>query len=107
MFEYPLCTQTVTLYRPVGNTVERRVLYGCFYRYEDIAENDRFLRKFLLIRPGAVEIRPGDRVFDGIGPEQVVWEKFLPICVPGLSEVDYAAPWRVDGQIVHWEAGRK
>lgn len=107
MLCYPMCDQTVTLYRKEAEGVSRQVLEGCFYRYEDVVTEDRFARKFLLIHPGAVEIRPGDRVLDGIGPEQVVWEKFLPICVPGLSQVEYAAPWYVDGRIVHWEAGRK
>lgn len=104
---YPLCDRTVTLYRRTGDQVERRVLQGCFYRYEDCADEERFVRKCLLIWPGAEDIRPGDRVLEGVGPEIVVWEQFLPICVPGLSEVDYAAPWYVDGQLVHWEAGRK
>lgn len=104
---YPLCDRTVTLYRRSGDSVERRVLVGCFYRHEDAAEEEQFVRKCLLIHPGAEEIRPGDRVFDGIGPEQVVWAEFLPIHVPGLSQVDYAAPWYLDGRIVHWEAGRK
>ena len=104
---YPLCNQTVTRYRKVGDAVERRVLNGCFYRYSDHADEEQFLRKFLLICPGAEAIRPGDRVFDGIGPEQVQWETFLPVNVPGLSEAAYAAPWHWQGEIAHWEAGRK
>ena len=107
MLVYPLCNQTVTLYRRVGDTVERRVLEGCFYHYEDVLTQERFARKFTLIHPGAEEIRPGDRVFDGVGPEQVVWAEFLPVCVAGLSEVSYAKPWYLDGKIAHWEAGRK
>ena len=102
-----MCDQTVTLYRRVGDSVQRQVLDGCFYRFEDSAAEDRFTRKFLLICPGNREIRPGDRVLEGIGPEDVVWAEFLPIAVPGLGEVAYAAPWRWDGKIVHWEAGRK
>lgn len=107
MFPYPLCDRTVTLYRQEEDRVSRRVLEGCFYRFEDAQNQERFTRKFLLIRPGAEEIRPGDRVFDGIGPEEVSWENFLPVNVPGLSEAAYAAPWHWEGKIAHWEAGRK
>ena len=107
MIVYPLCDRTVTLYRNTGEKVERQVLEGCFYRYEDILSGEQFARKFVLIHPGAEEIRPGDRVYDGIGPEQVVWAEFLPITLPGLAEVSYAAPWYWEGKVVHWEAGRK
>lgn len=104
---YPLCDRTVTVYRREGSAVARRVLEGCFYRYEDVSREERFVRKFLLIWPGAGDIRPGDRVFDGVGPEDVAWEEFLPVNVPGLSEVAYAAPRHFMGQLHHWEAGRK
>lgn len=107
MLTYPMCDKTVTRYRRVGDNVERRVLEGCFYRYEDTADQERFVRKFLLIWPGAEDIRPGDRIFDGIGPEQVVWAEFLPVNVPGLSQAEYAAPWYLGGKRAHWEAGRK
>ena len=107
MLDYSLCDRTVTLYRRVSDTVARRVLEGCFYRYEDRVTEDRFVRTFLLIHPGSEEICPGDRVFDGVGPETVNWEAFLPVQIPGLSQVAYAAPWYWDGKIAHWEAGRK
>ena len=104
---YPLCDRTVTLYRKCGDGVKRWVLEGCFYRYEDQITEERFDRKFVLVYPGAEEICPGDRVFDGVGPEQVVWAEFLPIRVPGLSEAAYASAGHWQGKIVHWEAGRK
>ena len=107
MLSYPLCNQTITLYRPADDGVQRQVLEGCFYRYEDRVTEDRFVRKFILICPGKTEVRPGDRIFDGIGPESVVWAEFLPISVAGLSQADYAAPWYWEGKIAHWEAGRK
>ena len=107
MLRYPMYDKTVTVYRREDSQLVRRVLEGCFYRYEDTADEERFVRKFLLIWPGAEDIRPGDRVFDGVGPEKIVWEEFLPINVPGLSEVAYAAPWHFAGEIDHWEAGRK
>ena len=106
MVTYPMCNQTVTLYRRVGDTVQRRVLHGCFYRYEDRLSQDRFVRRFTLICPGIQDVLPGDRVFDGIGPEQVDWESFLPVNVPGLAEAAFAGPWHLGGKVVHWEAGR-
>lgn len=107
MFPCPICDRTVTVYRKEGNSITRRVLTDCFYRYEDTENTQQFSRKFLLIVPGAEEIRPGDRVFEGIGPEQILWDTFLPINVPGLSEAAYAAPWYWEAEISHWEAGRK
>lgn len=104
---YPLCDRTVTLYRKAERGVERLVLPNCYYRYTDVLENGRFQRKFLLVRPGAEEIRPGDRVLEGIGPEMVDWDTFLPVNVPGLSQTEYATPNYWLGQLVHWEAGRK
>lgn len=107
MLTYPMCDRTVTVYRRVGDAVERRVLEGCFYRYQDTVGEEQFVRKFLLIWPGQEAIRPGDRVLDGVGPETVCWEEFLPVNVPGLAEAAYAAPWYWEGKISHWEAGRK
>lgn len=97
----------MTLYRNTEKGVERFVWRNCYYRCTDVLENGRFLRKFLLVRPGAEEIRPGDRVLEGIGPEKIDWETFLPVNVPGLSQVEYATPNYWLGQLVHWEAGRK
>ena len=113
IFPYPVCHQTVTVYRKEGGTVTRRVAYGCYYRFEDHLLEDaqglRFVRKFLLIQPGKEKILPGDRIVEGIGPNVDVsqWDKFEPACVPGLSQVAYVAPWHWEGEIQHIEAGRK
>ena len=113
MFPYPMCEQTVTVYRKAGDTVERRVQTGCFYRFTDCLQEDdrglRFTRKFLLIQPGDAPLYPGDRVLEGEGPVVTAqqWESFLPATVPGLSQAAYAAPWHWEGKIRHWEAGRK
>ena len=111
-FVYPLCDQVVTVYGLLDGKLTRRVLENVYYAWEDIRqetqEGIRLDRRFLLIVPGACQqVFPGDRVFDGIGPEAVDWEAFLPATVPGLSQVDYARVWRWDGRIVHTEAGRK
>ena len=104
---YPMCRQTVTVYRRQGETVLRREIPNCFYRWEDKLENGSFERKFLLVQPGQQAILPGDRIFDGIGPETVDWESFIPVCVSGLAQAEYATAWRLNGEITHWEAGRK
>jgi hypothetical protein len=113
IFPYPVCHQTVTVYRKEGDTVIRRVAHGCYYRFEDHLTEDlqglRFVRKFLLIQPGENPIYPGDRVIEGEGPVITArqWDTFVPAVVPGLSQAAYAAPWHWAGQVQHWEAGRK
>ena len=57
--------------------------------------------------PAGEDIEIGDRVYDGIGPETVVWEQFLPINTPGLSQVAYVMPCYFRGALHHMEAGRK
>lgn len=110
---YDLCDRTVTVYHKEGDTIRRIVTQG-FYHFEDcVTENDgvaQFFRKFLLILPGSCQqIFPGDRVFDGEGPEITPegWDGFVPSLVPGLSQAAYATPWYWEGAIVHTEAGRK
>ena len=102
--------RTVTVYHPGETGVERRVLEGCYYQYQDLqresAEGIWEERSFLLLIPGLDSIVPGDRVFDGIGPEDVDWEVFLPVNVPGLSQVAYVTRYAT-GPLCHTEAGRK
>lgn len=112
MLTYPFCDQTVTVYRQEGDILHREVVEGCFYRWEDTLQSSdtggRFARKCLLIQPGDTQkVFPGDRVYPGIGPENVDWENFLPVNTPGLSQIAYATPWYWEGHISHTEAGRK
>lgn len=109
--QYPLCTQTVSIYRLEDGAVSRFVVKNCFYRYEtrltETAEGRRMDRTCLLVVPGSDFIpKAGDRVFDGIGPETVQWEQFLPVLVEGLSELSYVAPQYWLGAHCHTEAGR-
>ena len=105
-----LCRQVVTLYRSQEQGITRHVVEGCFYNYEDAVTQDvpggRLERKFLLVIPGDVAVFPGDRVYDGIGPEDVDWDSFLPVCVPGLSIAQYVHRYSWGG-LDHTEAGRK
>ena len=108
-FAYPLCNQTVTVYRPDGT---RTVLQNCYYQFLDCptegVSDASFHRKFLLIAPGEKQrVFAGDKVFDGIGPENIDWDTFLPVNTPGLCQVAYAQGWYWDGKHCHTEAGRK
>lgn len=109
---YPLCDQTVTLYRQEQGVARRFVVEGCFYRHqEEMTETDsglRLERKCLLVVPGEKFLpRVGDRVFAGIGPEEVDWDSFLPVFVETLTELNYVAPQHWMGAVCHIEAGRK
>ena len=100
-----LRNQTVTVYRAVGGQVTRQLLPDCFFRWglrqTETPAGVRQDTPFLLIAPAEADILPGDRVLPGIGPEQVNWETFLPVTVPGLAQVAYTHRWPT-----HTEAGR-
>lgn len=104
--------QTVSLYRKDA-AVRRLVLDGCHYewRVEQVTDEwgTRQETKCLLLLPGEADVRPGDRVYDGIGPEaaEVDWAAFLPVRVPGLAELEYVQPRKRNGEVVHTEAGRR
>lgn len=110
-FPYPLCDRTVTVYRKTAGGVDRQVIEGCYYVYEDVLQENADgvfqNRKFLLVMPGKQRVFAGDRVFDGVGPEEIVWEAFVPAAVEGLSEAAYAKAWYWNGAVCHTEAGRK
>ena len=107
----PQFCQTVTLYRNAPEGITRQVLQGCFYSWRieqtEDAQGVRQQTKFLLVIPGGCDIRPGDRVFDGIGPERVDWARFLPVNVAGLSQVAYVTPCYFGSVLCHTEAGRR
>ena len=102
-FPKTLCDRVVTIYRPRFGTVLRQETTA-FYHYKDVWEADRFTREFLLVLPEDIPLQPGDRIFDGIGPATVDWESFLPVSVPGLSQIRTAAPYRFRDEFHHWEA---
>ena len=110
---YPLCQQTVTVYRREENGICRQVFENCFYHFTDVRKDNggdvRYEREFLLIVPGETQwVFPGDRVLEGVGPEigPEDWTAFLPVNVYGLSQARYAKVFRLDGEICHTEAGR-
>ena len=110
---YDLCCQCVTVYRLEDGSVKRYLLENVHYQYDVRQVTDQRGRHqetmCLLIVPGDRDIRVGDRVYDGIGPDVNVsqWKNFLPVTVAGLSEINYVKPWFWEGQLCHREAGRR
>ena len=111
---HPLFDQTVTVYRYTGSGVERTVLSGCFFLWEDQLREDELgehmERTFLLMVPGAPQkVFAGSRVLPQIGPQITAeqWSEFIPAKVDGLCEVAYVSPKYWNGQLCHIEAGRK
>ena len=109
---YDLCDRTVTVYREENGQVRRREISGCSYQWQDRQVSDlrgwHMERNFLLVVPGAeADLQVGDRIYDGVGPWQVDWDRLIPQLVPGLSQVAYVQPRYWEGRICHVEAGRK
>jgi len=102
-FPYELCDRTVTVYRPRKGQLLRQEAKA-FYHYKDVWTEGRFSREFLLVLPQNIPLAPGDRIFDGIGPETLDWETFLPVGCPGLSQIRQASPYYFRGNFHHWEA---
>lgn len=110
--DYPLCDQTVTIYRKHADQVLRLVAYGCYFSCRDTMLRDengsRQSRSFLLVMPGNIQrVFPGDRVCPGEGPQVAAqdWDRFLPVLVPGLVQVAYTKPFYWNGKLCHVEAG--
>ena len=109
---YSLCNQTVTFYRKNGREILRKVADNCHLsrKYRETFESygKSMEKKFLLIIPAdAFAPEVGDRIYAGIGPEEVDWERFLPALLPEVYEISYVNPCCWDGELVHWEAGHK
>ena len=102
-FPRELCDRTVTIYRPRKGEIHRTVTKA-FYHYREGWEGERFCREFLLVLPEDIPLQPGDRIYEGIGPETVDWAYFLPVSYPGLSQIRTAEAYRFRGSFHHWEA---
>ena len=115
--DYSLCSHTVTLYRLQEQQVKRQVLENCYLEYKTQYDTDargsRMERAFLLIVPseghGQVSVLPGDRIYEGVGPEVdgEQWRSFIPALEPQLMQVQYVQPCFFGGGLCHTEAGRK
>ena len=109
---YSLCRQTVTVYQKRENAVSRILAENSYFSSAVSASAESYgksrSKKFLLIIPGAeISLQPGDRIFAGIGPEEVQWQTFVPATVPELYEVSFAKPCYWEGELTHWEAGNR
>lgn len=105
--DYSLCEQTVTVYRRQGEGVARVVLDNCFLQLQRMQKTDTLGQQracsFLLIVPGQEQmVFPGDRIFEGVGPEDLTWAQ-----TGAFDQVEYAKPCYWCGCICHTEAGRK
>lgn len=105
----PLCDQTVTVFRRVGERAVPSVLENCclnYYRRKQSGEiSTQEETDFLLVAPGEADIRPGDRILPGVQEEQD-WDKLIPACVPGLCQAAYVQVCYRNGEVSHVEAGR-
>lgn len=107
LLDYSLCDQTVTLYGIREGVLQRRVAENCHLAAqqeltESIHGKSR-QNRFLLIIPGDADLQPGDRVFDGIGPEIVDWQSFVPAFTEKLYEIGRVQRHRWNGQVCHVE----
>ena len=105
--DYSLCDQTVTLYGIRDGEILRRVVENCYLAAESAIAENTFgksrLKKFLLIIPGDQDLQPGDRVFDGIGPETVDWQTFVPAFTGGLYEIGRVKKQFWENEVTHTE----
>ena len=104
---YSLCDQTVTLYGIRDGGILRRVVENCYLTAGTGITENTFgksrLKKFLLIIPGDFDLLPGDRIYDGIGPEEVNWQTFVPAFTEDLYEVGLVKKGRWEGEVTHVE----
>lgn len=105
---HPLCDATVTLYRKTEGGVVRKVLTGCGLRTKSAERIDalgRQLKKaFLLVVPGRELLRPGDRIFPGVGPETEDWQSLHPARQENVYEITEVSPYYLDGALCHTQA---
>ena len=109
--DYSLCSQTVTIYRNTEEGITRQVAENCHLSGSTHTPAETYgkslEKRFRLIIPGDFPLLPADRIFAGIGPENVEWESFIPARIPELYEISFVKPCFWEGEITHWEAGHK
>ena len=100
-----LLQQTVTVYRGDG---KRLILDACQFCPKKSTEIDTFGTRqndrFTLIVRGDQDLRPGDRVVPGIGPETVDFKNLLPE-KGHVYRIDFVQPFFWNGKVSHMEAG--
>lgn len=108
--DYSLCCQTVTLYRLEDGQLVRRQIPGCGLWQQKERKNtpsgEQLQEVSLLIVPWEQEqLLPGDRVYDGIGPQITLqqWPSFVPAAYPGLTRISRVRRCSFFGEFCHWE----
>lgn len=100
-----LLQQTVTVYRADGT---RRVMENCQLCVKKALKTDHLgtesRDRFSLIVRGERDLRPGDRLVEGIGPETVDFKSLLPERGK-CYRIEYVQPFFWNGRISHMEAG--
>ena len=108
--DYSLCDQTVTSYRRERDgSVTRTVHPRAFLDIKKVRNVEKTgsgdAMSFLLVITGDADIREGDKVIHGEGPEEVEWASLIPAKVRGLCVVRWLDPKHWEGGIAHIEAG--
>ena len=102
--DYSICRMTVTVYTAADGG--RHILNNVHYEITDqrIAEHGivRIRRSFLLVIPGVWDIRPGDKVVLGEGPEGLSWDQ-LDGQIDTLAVAGSVKPRYFNGKICHME----
>ena len=105
--DYSLCDQTVTFYRKTGDEIIRKVADNCHLsckvRISTEPYGKSMEKKFLLIIPGDFDLQPGDRVYEGIGSEEVNWQTFVPAFTENLYEIGRVKKQLWEGEVTHVE----
>ena len=108
--DYSLCDQTVTVYRrEKDGSVTRTVHPRAFLDIKKVRNVEKTgsgdAMSFQLVVPGDADIREGDKVIHGEGPEEVEWASLIPSKVRGLCVVRWVDPKFWEDGIAHIEAG--
>ena len=105
--DYGLCDETVTIYRRNEGLVSRQVADNARLIRQTSTSTESYgksrAKKFLLIIPGDFDLQPGDRIYDGFGPEEVEWQMFVPAFTDDLYEVGRVKKQLWENEVTHVE----
>lgn len=103
--DYSLCDMTVTVYHREGLT--REVIENAYYEFSDKQATEggivRSDRNFLLIVPGQRDLRCGDKLVLGVGPD-APWDTLHIPGIRTLGIIETVKPRYFRGKICHMEA---
>lgn len=100
-----LMQQTVTVYRADGTRIQLDNCQLCPKKSTEIDTLGAVQKnRFTLIVRGCHDLRPGDRVMPGIGPETVDFKNLLPEKAH-VYRIDFVQPFFWNGKVSHMEVG--